>query len=129
MIWSDRGILSNLRLGALSACVVALGLIAVETAHAEAVAIPKYAITERWPVAGASKWDYLMVDPAHHRLYVSRESRVQVLDTRTGKLDGGFPHTPGVHGIAVAPDLGYGFTSNGRANSVTVFDLVNLKVI
>jgi YVTN family beta-propeller protein len=69
------------------------------------------------------------VDPTHHRLYVSRETRVQVLDARTGRLDGEIPNTAGVHGIAIAPDLGYGFTSNGKSNSVTVFNLADLKVI
>ncbi len=78
---------------------------------------------------GEGKWDYVTVDPARHRLYVSRETRVQVFDTAHGTSVGEIPDTLGVHGIAVAPDLGVGFTSNGKADSVTVFNLADLKVL
>jgi len=79
------------------------------------------------PVGGDGGWDYLSVDPDARRLYVSRGDRVVVLDLDTETVVGELAHTPGVHGIAVAPDLGKGFTSNGRDGSVTVFDLKTLK--
>ncbi len=78
-------------------------------------------------VGGDGGWDYLTVDPEAHRLYVSRGNRVVVIDTEAEKVVGELPETPGIHGIAVAPELGKGFTSNGSDSSVTVFDLKTLK--
>jgi DNA-binding beta-propeller fold protein YncE len=80
-------------------------------------------------IGGEGGWDYLIADPVAHRLYVSHGTRVQVVDTTTNAMVGEIPDTPGVHGIAVAPELGRGFTSNGRASTVTVFDLKSLAVI
>ena len=74
-------------------------------------------------------WDYLSVDEAAGRLYVSHASMALVVDLKTGKQIGKIPDTNGIHGIAVAPGLNKGFTSNGRDNSVTVFDLKTLEVI
>ena len=65
----------------------------------------------------------LAVDAPRHRLYVTHGTRVVVVDVRTDSVVGEIPNTPGVHGVALAPDLGRGFTSNGRDSSVTVFDL------
>ncbi|HZX57621.1 MAG TPA: YncE family protein [Mucilaginibacter sp.] len=70
-------------------------------------------------------WDYILVDGAAKRVYVSHGTQVNVLST-TGDSLGYIPKTTGVHGIAVVHDLNKGFTSNGRANSVTVFDLKTL---
>ena len=78
-------------------------------------------------VGGEGGWDYLTVDSAARRLYVSRGNRVIVLDLDTEAVVGEMADTPGVHGIAVVPELGKGFTSNGRDSSVTVFDLKTLK--
>ncbi len=79
------------------------------------------------PIGGDGGWDYLTVDPDAHRLYVSRGTRVVVVDLDAEKVVGELPDTPGIHGIAVAPELGKGFTSNGSDSSVTVFDLKTLK--
>jgi DNA-binding beta-propeller fold protein YncE len=87
-----------------------------------------YGIVARYAVGGAGGWDYLSVDEKRHRLYVSRGDHVQVVDALSGKVVGDLPGTAGVHGIAIAGDLGLGFTSNGRADSVTVFDLDTLAV-
>jgi WD40 repeat protein len=78
-------------------------------------------------VGGEGGWDYLTVDSDARRLYVSRGNRVTVLDLDTEAVIGELADTPGVHGIAVVPELGKGFTSNGRDSSVTVFDLKTLK--
>lgn len=72
-------------------------------------------------------WDYLAVDPGARRLYVSRGNRVVVLDLDKESVVGELADTPGVHGIAIVPELGKGFTSNGSDSSVTVFDLKTLK--
>jgi hypothetical protein len=77
----------------------------------------------RIAVGGEGGWDYLTVDSAARRLYVSRGNRVTVLNLDTEAVVGELADTPGVHGIAVVPELGKGFTSNGRDSSVTVFDL------
>jgi WD40 repeat protein len=78
-------------------------------------------------VGGEGGWDYLTVDSAARRLYVSRGNRVTVLDIDREDVVGELADTPGVHGIAVVPELGKGFTSNGRDSSVTVFDLKTLR--
>ena len=80
-------------------------------------------------IGGEGSWDYLTADPASKRLYVSRSNRIIVVDTGTDKVVGELAGTPGVHGIAVVPDLGKGFTSNGGDDTVTAFDLKTLKEI
>jgi YVTN family beta-propeller protein len=80
------------------------------------------------PVEGDGAWDYLVADSDSHRLYVSHGTQVMVYDTATGAKVGAIPDTPGVHGIALAPKLGLGFVSAGRANQVVVFDLKTLAV-
>jgi DNA-binding beta-propeller fold protein YncE len=80
-------------------------------------------------VGGDGRWDYLTVDPDAHRLYVARSTHVMVLCTDDGTMIGDIPGTEGVHGVALAPDLGRGFTSNGRANTSTIFDLKTLNVL
>jgi len=86
-----------------------------------------YTLVKTVPVPGDGGWDYLTVDTAGRRVYVSHATRVDVLDADTGELKGQVDDTPGIHGIAIAPDVGRGFTSNGKANAVTVFDLKTLK--
>jgi YVTN family beta-propeller protein len=86
------------------------------------------AVLQHFKLGGAGGWDYLAVD-AKGRLFISRATRVDVVSVESGKLVGSIADTEGVHGIAFAPDLNRGYTSNGRANSVTVFDLDTLKVI
>src|SRR2546428_11037309 len=81
------------------------------------------------PVGGDGFWDYLTVDSDARRLYISHSTHVSVMDTDTYAIVGDIPDTQGVHGIALAPHLGRGFTSNGRANTVTIFDLKTLKTI
>lgn len=84
---------------------------------------------KRLPLGGDGGWDYLSVDSDARRLYISRGTHVMVVDIDTEKLVGDIPDTPGVHGVAIAPELNRGFTSNGRANTATIFDLKTLKAI
>src|ERR1700744_6426584 len=94
-----------------------------------AMAAPTYKILTKVKIGGATRWDYAYLDSANHRLYVSHQAQTEVLDKTTDKVVGTITGTNGVHGIAVANDLGRGFTSDGTDNDVTVFDLKTLKVI
>jgi DNA-binding beta-propeller fold protein YncE len=87
-----------------------------------------YHIVGEIKIGGEGGWDYLTVDSAARRLYVSHATHVVVVDVDAGKVVGDIPDTPGVHGIAIAPELGRGFISNGRGNNLTIFDLKTLKV-
>ena len=86
-----------------------------------------YHIIGEITIGGDGGWDYVSVDAAARRLYVSHQSHVVVVDIDANKVVGDIPDTPGVHGIAIAADLGKGFVSNGRGNNVTVFDVKTLK--
>ena len=87
----------------------------------------KYEVKQKYVLGGDGGWDYLTYDPAGKRLFISRGTHVMVVDPAKGSVIGDIPDTTGVHGIALAQDLGKGYTSNGRDNSVTVFDLKTLK--
>ncbi len=89
---------------------------------------PAYKVVGNIKIGGANRTDYTYCDSANHRLYVSHGTTTEVIDTATDKLVGTIPDTQGVHGIAIAADLGKGYTSNGTTNNVTVFDLATLKV-
>jgi len=79
-------------------------------------------------LGGEGKWDYANIDVSHQRLYVTHGNQVQVVDLNTGSQVGAIADTEGAHGIDFAPELNLGFTSNGRADSVTVFALDSMKV-
>src|SRR3974390_2974707 len=81
-----------------------------------------YKVTGKIPVEGEGGWDYLVVDEAARRLYLSHATHVVVYDVDSHAVVGDIPDTQGVHGIALAADLGKGFVSDGRAHSVTIFD-------
>jgi len=87
-----------------------------------------YYLLKKIPLGGEGGWDYVTFDPGSGRLYISRATHVIVLDPASGKVVGDIPDTAGVHGVALAPELGRGFTSNGRANTVTIFDSKTLAV-
>lgn len=88
-----------------------------------------YHATGEIKIGGEGGWDYATVDGAARRLYVSHATHVAVVDLDKGTVVGDIPDTPGVHGIAIAPELNRGFISNGRSNNVTIFDLKTLKAI
>src|SRR4051812_21979772 len=99
------------------------------TAAAALTAATGYHVLSEIAIGGEGGWDYLPVDTPPHRLYVSHATHVVVVDLDANKVVGDIPDTPGVHGIAIAPELNKGFISNGRGNNVTIFDLKTLKVI
>lgn len=90
---------------------------------------PKYHVAKTLALGGDEGWDYVAVDSSARRAYVSHGSHVVVLNADTDAVAGDIPDTQGVHGIAIATDSGRGFTSNGRANTVTIFDLKTLKTL
>src|SRR5882672_8592838 len=108
-----------------------LTLAAVGSTLLAAPALPQsgHIITQKIAIPGQGGWDYLAVDEGARRLYVSHGTQVEVLDIDSKSLVGTIPNTPGVHGIAVAPELGRGFITNGQASTVTIFDLKTLKKI
>jgi DNA-binding beta-propeller fold protein YncE len=93
-----------------------------------AAAQSTYAVVRTMTLGGDGGWDYLYADSSTRRLYIARATRFMVVDLESGKLVGEIPDTPGAHGVALVPDLGIGFTSNGRENTSSVFDLKTLKV-
>jgi len=99
------------------------------SAPAPAAVRGEYVIERQFTLGGSGGWDYLTADSQAQRLFISRADRVLVMSTRDGSVLATIPDTRGVHGIALAPQLGRGFTSNGRADTVTVFDLKTLTAV
>jgi len=110
-----------------SALMMATAAVAL-TSAALAADGGKFKIEKKIALEGGGRWDYVTTDPEAHRVYVARATHVSVVDSESGKVVGDIPDTPGVHGVAVAPDLGIGFISEGGAAKVAVFDLKTLKV-
>jgi YVTN family beta-propeller protein len=115
--------MTNRILGLTASVILAGTLLAAQSASGG------YSVSKKIPIPGTGGWDYLTVDEAARRLYVSHGTRVEVLDIDSLSLVGDIPKTPGVHGVALAPELGRGFVSNGQASTVTIFDLKMLKPI
>ncbi len=88
-----------------------------------------YHVVKKIPVGGEGGWDYLMMDSAARRLYVSHATKVVVIDVDKNEVVGEIANLKGVHGIAIAPELNRGFTSNGGDATTTIFDLKTLKTI
>jgi YVTN family beta-propeller protein len=88
-----------------------------------------YHVVDTIQVGGDGGWDYLYVDTASNRLFLSHATKVVVVDLATNKVGGEIADTPGVHGVAIATKLNRGFVSAGRANSVKIFDLKTLQPI
>lgn len=111
---------------ALLASLSSLALAPLTSASAQQ---PAYKVLSQLKLGGTGGWDYLSFDAQRRHLFVSRGDRVLVIDVDGNKQIGTIPNTSGVHGIAIAQDLHRGFTSNGKADSVTVFDLDTLKTV
>ncbi len=86
-----------------------------------------YHVEARWKPGGEGGWDYLTLDSPTHRLYVARTDGVQIIDTETGALIHAIPGLEGGHGIALAPELNYGFATSGRSGTVLMFNLTSLR--
>ena len=116
-------------LGSAASSASAPAPAASQAPAAPGAAAASYTITHRYVLGGSGGWDMLTVDPKANRLYISRANRVMVMNTLDGSIAGTIPDTQGVHGIALAAEFGKGFVSNGRANTVTVFELGSLKTL
>jgi YVTN family beta-propeller protein len=103
------------------------GALLVAVFAATAVLAQQFKVTEHVKLGGEGGWDYLTYDESGHRLFITRGSHVMVVDAKTLKLVSDIPDLSGIHGVALAADLGRGFISNGGDNTVTVFDLKTLK--
>ncbi|MGC2422555.1 MAG: hypothetical protein WA405_13000 [Candidatus Acidiferrales bacterium] len=117
---------------AAAAAALAFMLGAARAQQCPPIAAPAssgYHLLKTIPLGGEGRWDLLEFDSPTRRLFISRSTKVVVLDVDSGTVVGEIPDTQGVHGIALAPDLGRGFTSNGAANTVTIFDLSTLRVL
>src|SRR5689334_22201413 len=86
-----------------------------------------YSVKTKSTIGGDGSWDYLAMDSAANRLYITRGTHLMVLDAATLKILGDVPNLNGIHGVALVKDLGKGFISNGRDNSAVIFDLNTFK--
>jgi YVTN family beta-propeller protein len=107
---------------------VSLILLATTVGLAAEASGADYKVVRTWKLGGDGGWDYLTADSDGRRLFIARATRVMVIDSESGKQVGEIPDTAGVHGIALDSEIGRGFTSNGREDTVSVFDLKSLAV-
>jgi DNA-binding beta-propeller fold protein YncE len=114
---SREGTLKRLAIGLL---IAAAAVIAGPSGYKEA---------RTFTIGGNGFWDYVTVDSTGRRIFVSHATEVDVVSLDTGKVIGKIPGTPGVHGIALAPEAGKGFITAGQTNEVVVFDLKTLKTV
>lgn len=87
-----------------------------------------YHVANHWKIGGQGGWDYLVSDDAAHRLYITHNSRVEVLDTQTGESVGAVTGLKSTHGVALNPDGKTGYISDGAGNAIVVFDRSTLAV-
>jgi DNA-binding beta-propeller fold protein YncE len=106
--------------------VFAAGLALLLAGAAFAGSAPGFRVINTYKLGGEAGWDYLTAEASARRLYISRATHVIVMDLDSGKVVGDIADTPGVHGVALAPEFGRGFTSNGREGTVSIFDLKTL---
>jgi len=90
---------------------------------------PQYQLTKTMPIGGEGRWDYIAFEPTAGLLYVTRQSHVQVVEPASGKVVADIPNLGGVHGVAFAQEFSRGFISDGKTDSVVVFDLKTWKII
>src|SRR5258705_9112039 len=111
------------RLLAALAALSAITLTAPKIGHAQTFKV------EKFDIKGEGGTDYVAVEAATGRVFVSRATHMMVVDGATGKVLGDIPNTPGVHGAGIATKAGHGFTTNSGDQNVTMFDLKTLAVI
>ena len=105
--------------------IIAAAIVSLNNVNAQS----GYKLTKTFHVTSSGGWDYIAVNPNSNKLYLSHGTQVNILDKATGDSLGVIPNTTGVHGIAFNNALGKGYTSNGRINTVTVFDLKTNAVL
>ncbi len=112
-----------------SFCRLALILALIAPTHLFGQKKTGFHVLTDFPIHSSGGWDYITVDGAAKRVYVSHGSQVNVLDVATGDSLGYIPNTRGVHGIAIAAEFNKGYISDGGANAITVFDLKTLQTL
>jgi DNA-binding beta-propeller fold protein YncE len=90
---------------------------------------PAYRVTHTYVLGGDGGWDYVIPDPAQHRVFIGRQNRVMVVDEHDGKLLGEVAGIDGAHGVALADRAGHGFATSGNDGTVVMFDLKTLKTL
>src|SRR3954468_17547058 len=100
----------------------AVGIVAILAFAAEG-----YKVVNKIHIGGTGGWDYLLYDSTSDRIFVSHGNQVEVVDAKAGKPAGVIADTPGVHGIAIAPELNKGFISSRGKNAAIIFDLKTLQ--
>jgi DNA-binding beta-propeller fold protein YncE len=108
---------------------VLLGVSLAGFAAAEAQKPDGYHLIKKHVLGGEGGWDYMALDGRSRLLYVSHGSAVEILNVDTGVKGEAITGLQGVHGVAFAPERDRGYISNGRGNSVSVFDLKTHKVL
>jgi len=103
--------------------------IVISLVSSERLVAQEYHLIKKTVIGGEGGWDYLTVDEKARKLYVSHSTKVEVLSADTHEKLGTISPLEGVHGIILIPDAGRGLTTNGRANTVTLFDLKTLEKI
>jgi hypothetical protein len=106
-----------------------LAIAGVARTAAQASGSSGYHLVNTVKLGGTGGWDYLTVDPATHRLFISRGTHFMVVDLTQGKIVGDIPDTQGAHGVALAAEFNRGYTTNGRTADSTIFDMATLKVL
>jgi YVTN family beta-propeller protein len=119
---------SNLFLDAIVS-VLLFAVVFASSSLAQTPGPSGYHLVKSIKLGGTGGWDYLTVDQSTHRLFISRATHVIVVDPDQGKIIGDIPETQGVHGIALASEFNRGYTTNGRSQNSTVFDMTTLKVL
>ncbi len=109
--------------------ILALVLAAATIAAVPAAAQKSYKLADRVKLGGEGGWDYLTYDPDGKRVFITRSTHVMVVDAASLKPTGDIPDLSGVHGVALAPELGRGFITSGGDNMLAIFDLKTLKVL
>jgi DNA-binding beta-propeller fold protein YncE len=110
----------------LRAVLTTAGVLLLTALASQVQAAPQYHLAHEVSLPGDDGWDDLTFDDGGHRLFIAHGTQVQVVDTDHLTLAGNIPDTPGVHAIALAPDVGHGYISAGRSNTIIVFDLKSL---
>lgn len=133
-----KSVATMLLVGSLAIAVLYSGFARVASSRKSSASHPSapahpgasgYHLLRKFSLGGDGGWDYISLDSPTRRLFISRSSHVMVVNVDSGKVVGDIPNTEGVHGIALAPDLGRGFISDGAAGTITIFDMSTLKEI
>jgi YVTN family beta-propeller protein len=112
----------------LAALVLCTGA-SLSPAAVAAAPVPAYDLSAHIALGQGKRWDYLTFDAATQRLYLAHADKVEVVDVATRARVGTISGLRGSHGVAVAPALGRGYISDGKADAVVIFDLRTLAVL